>query len=129
MTNYPTKFFKDMYLDYVNNYATIKLFAEHHGWSVIEARAIIDLGREKHTQDTNTTTKKERFECLMGKYRDLKDELLDHTEEFHDAMLFDIEGFAEERDIDAELVETLEMQVNAFVHILRGYEQLDYTYS
>jgi hypothetical protein len=129
MTNYPTKFFKDMYLDYVNNYATIELLAEHNNWSVEEARAIIALGREKHTQNTDITPKKERFEHLMERYRDLKDELLSYTEDFHDAMLFDIEGFAEERTIDAELIDTLETQVNAFEHILRGYEQLDYTYS
>jgi hypothetical protein len=129
MTNYPNKFFKDMYLDYVNNYATIEVFAEHNGWSIDEAKAIVDLGREKHTQHTNNVSKKERFQTLLRRYFDLKDEILEYDGEFHDAMLFDFEGYQQERDVDAELLENLETQVDAFEHILAGYKKINYEYA
>jgi hypothetical protein len=35
-----------MYLDWVNNYLTVEVFAEHYGLSVPTAQAMIDLGRE-----------------------------------------------------------------------------------
>jgi hypothetical protein len=129
MTNYPNKFFKDMYLDYVNNYVSTGVFAEDNGWSIEEAKAIIDLGREKYTQHNNNVSNKERYDVLMAKYYELKDEIMEHDESFHDAMYFDIEGYRQERDIDAELLENLETQVDAFEHILAGYKKINYEYS
>jgi hypothetical protein len=32
------------YLDWVNNYLTIEVFAEHRGLSIVEAEALIKLG-------------------------------------------------------------------------------------
>jgi hypothetical protein len=68
---------------------------------------------------------------LLTKYDDLKDELLDYTDEFHDSMLYDIQGYREEVYEDAigedELV-TLKKQVKAFELILKGYKGIKYIY-
>lgn len=129
MTNYPNKFFKDMYLDYVNNYASVSLFAEHNGWSEVEAEAILALGCEKHKQHTRYKSKRECFKTLLRRYDDLKDEILEHEDGFHDSMHFDIDGYRQERDVDAELLENLETQVDAFEHILAGYKKINYEYA
>ena len=118
-----------MYLDYVNNYVSTGVFAEDNGWSIEEAKAIIDLGREKYAQHNNNVSNKERYDVLMAKYYELKDEIMEHDESFHDAMYFDIEGYEQERDIDSELLENLETQVDAFEHILAGYKKINYEYS
>ena len=36
----------ETYLDWVNNYLTIELYAEHHGLTDKQAAALIELGRE-----------------------------------------------------------------------------------
>jgi len=36
----------DIYLDWVTNYLTIELFAEHHGLFPKEAKRLIELGRD-----------------------------------------------------------------------------------
>jgi hypothetical protein len=37
---------ESMYLDYVNNFLTLKRFAEYHGIDIDEAATIIQEGRE-----------------------------------------------------------------------------------
>ena len=68
---------------------------------------------------------------LLSKYYDLKDELLDYTDEFHDSMLYDIQGYREEVYEDAigenELA-ALKKQVKAFELILKGYKGINYIY-
>ena len=39
------------------------------------------------------------MEKLLEEYFDLKDMLLDYTDEFHDAMFYDIQGYYEEIDL------------------------------
>lgn len=36
------------YLDYINNYLTIEVYAEHNGLSVEEAKQIIAIGKGLH---------------------------------------------------------------------------------
>ncbi len=36
------------YLDYVNNYLTASAYADHHGLTIKQAQALIQLGRECH---------------------------------------------------------------------------------
>ena len=77
---------------------------------------------------------------LLTKYDDLKDELLDYTDELHDSMLYDIQGYREEvyeYAIGEEVYEyaigedelaTLKKQVKAFELILKGYKGIKYIY-
>ena len=37
-----------IYLDWVNNYLTVEVFAEHYGLTEYEAHDVIDFGREAH---------------------------------------------------------------------------------
>ena len=73
------------------------------------------------------------MEKLLEEYFDLKDMLLDYTDEFYDAMLYDIEGyyekvyFSDEEDREY-YAKVLTKQVNAFKSILEGYKQIDYTF-
>ncbi len=73
------------------------------------------------------------MEKLLEEYFDLKDMLLDYTDEFHDAMFYDIQGYYEEIDFSDEedceyYAKVLTKQVNAFKSILEGYKQIDYTF-
>ena len=76
-------------------------------------------------------TIEERVLELLSKYDDLKDELLDYTDELHDSMLYDIQGYREEiyeDGIGEDEVATLKKQVKAFEMILKGYKGIKYIY-
>tara|TARA_R110002124_G_scaffold110669_2_gene264166 strand:+ start:204 stop:383 length:180 start_codon:yes stop_codon:yes gene_type:complete len=45
MTN---KFLQDIFLDWINNYLTRELFAEHNELTIKEATILIELGRSVH---------------------------------------------------------------------------------
>lgn len=62
----------------------------------------------------------------LEKYSQLKDELLEFTEEYHDSMYFDIEGYYEDSFVD--MVE-LENQVKAFEMLLEALKKIKYTYA
>ena len=63
---------------------------------------------------------------LIDRYMDLKDELLEFTDEHHDNMLWDVMGYCEEDDID---IDTLKKQVKAFEMMLEAHKLIEYTYS
>lgn len=42
------KTLQTMYLDFVNNYLTIQVYAEHNDLTDDEARTVLKLGREVH---------------------------------------------------------------------------------
>jgi hypothetical protein len=67
-----------------------------------------------------------KFKALLKRYSTIKDELLDFTEEHHDGMLFDIEGYWDTFDLDD--LETLEKQVQAFEMMLTAYKSINYIY-
>jgi hypothetical protein len=71
-------------------------------------------------------TKIEKFEMLLRKYSEIKDELLNYTEEHHDNMLFDIEGYWNTFDLDE--IDSLEEQVKTFEVMLTLYKNINYIY-
>lgn len=66
---------------------------------------------------------------LLGRYLQVKDNLLDLTEDYHDAMLFDIEGYYNTRNLDAEELQELEDRVKNFEQLLECLKKIDYTYA
>ncbi len=38
----------NLYLDYFNNYLTVSTFAEHHGLTPVQAKTLLDMGRDVH---------------------------------------------------------------------------------
>jgi len=70
---------------------------------------------------------------LIRQYARIKDELLEYTEEHHDAMHYDIQGYCESFITcivieDVEL-EELQQKVKGFERLLDAYKNLpDYTY-
>jgi hypothetical protein len=63
----------------------------------------------------------------IHRYDEIKDELMEFTDEFHDDMMYDIEGYCSEQlddDDKADLVK----QVEAFENILKGYKALNYKF-
>lgn len=66
---------------------------------------------------------------LLARYSKVKDDLLDFTEEHHDAMLFDIEGYEYTRNLDAEELQELEDRVKNFEQLLECLKKIDYTYA
>lgn len=40
----------DLYLEYINDFLTIERFAEYLDISVVQCRALIDIGREFHNE-------------------------------------------------------------------------------
>jgi len=76
-----------------------------------------------------------KFYKLLNEYDELKDKIMDHNENFHDGMYYDIQGYSEiyeyELENDEERtneIETLNKQVKACRMLLKGLESLNYTY-
>ena len=72
----------ELYLDYVNNFVTVKRFAEHYGLSIDGANLVINQGRELQKPIELQITKREflsyYFESGLKKERDsIKDCLMD----------------------------------------------------
>lgn len=40
----------DLYLEFINDFLTTERFAEYLGISVVQCRALVDLGREFHNE-------------------------------------------------------------------------------
>lgn len=71
---------------------------------------------------------------LLNEYYRIKDDLLDHTEEYHDAMLFDWMGYNEslsEDGVEDFDIDSLERVVKAHRGLLKAFKDIDevgYTY-
>lgn len=63
----------------------------------------------------------------IHRYAELKDELMDYTDEFYDDMMYDIEGYYSEQ-LDDDDKTDLVKQVEAFENILKGYKALNYKF-
>ena len=63
----------------------------------------------------------------LKRYSAIKDELMEYTDRFHDAMLYDIEGYNSEES-DADDIKDLIVQVDAFESILKGFKTLKYKF-
>ncbi len=44
---------RQLYLDYVNDYLTVEVFAEHHGLSVGDAYLVLQAGKRLHEDYAN----------------------------------------------------------------------------
>ena len=64
---------------------------------------------------------------LLRRYDEIKDELLDYTDNFHDAMMYDIEGYYSEELNDDDKAD-LAKQVESFESILKGFKTLKYKF-
>jgi hypothetical protein len=64
---------------------------------------------------------------LLRRYDEIKDELMNYTDDFYDAMMSDINGYYEE-DIDDDDKADLVKQVEAFENILKGFKALKYKF-
>ncbi len=76
-----------------------------------------------------------KFYKLLNEYDELKDKIMEHNENFHDGMYYDIQGYSEiyqyELETDEERaneIETLNKQVKACRMLLKGLESLSYIY-
>ena len=63
---------------------------------------------------------------LLRRYDEIKDELMDYTDDFHDDMMYDIQGYCSL--LDDEDKADLAKQVEAFENILKGYKALKYKF-
>ena len=70
-----------------------------------------------------------KYSKLLIEYSIIKDELLEYTDEFHDSMLYDIQGFNGAEQLQIDFLPELEAQVKAFRLILKGYKAINYTFS
>jgi len=64
---------------------------------------------------------------LLRRYNEITNELMDYTDDLHDAMMYDIEGYYSEH-LDDEDKADLAKQVEAFENILKGYKALKYKF-
>jgi hypothetical protein len=78
-------------------------------------------------KQTFKTTERKCLE-LIKIYSDLKDELLDYTEEYHDSMHWDIVGFYESLDEGDFYIEELENQIKAVQNLINGLKKLNFTF-
>ena len=49
MKNLKGKTYKDLYLDYLNNFLTVEAFADYYGITISQANTAINIGRIQHT--------------------------------------------------------------------------------
>lgn len=72
----------------------------------------------------------EEYRDLIHEYESIKEELIEYTEEFHDAMLFDIEGYVDRfYDKDYSDIDDLRNQIKSFRLILEGLKTMKYVFS
>jgi len=76
-----------------------------------------------------------KFYTLLNEYDELKDKIMEHDDNYHDGMYYDIQGYSEiyeyELENDEEKtneIETLNKQVKACRMLLKGLESLNYIY-
>ena len=79
-------------------------------------------------KETFKTTERKKCLELIKIYSDLKDELLDYTEEYHDSMHWDIIGFYESLDEGDFYIEELENQIEAVQNLINGLKKLNFTF-
>ena len=79
-------------------------------------------------KETFKTTERKKCLELIKIYSDLKDELLDYTEEYHDSMHWDIVGFYESLDEGDFYIEELENQIEAVQNLINGLKKLNFTF-
>lgn len=66
---------------------------------------------------------------MVEEYYQLKEDIMEYTEEFHDAMLFDYEGYVEAfYNEDYDEFDDLNNQVKAFRKILEGLKEIKYVF-
>lgn len=67
---------------------------------------------------------------LISEYNQIKDELLDYTEAYHDAMYFDIDGYLEQSaQGDYSDLEALRCQIVAVRLLLKAHKNIKYVFS
>lgn len=67
---------------------------------------------------------------LISEYNQIKDELLDYTEAYHDAMYFDIDGYLEQiAQGDYSDLEALRCQIVAVRLLLKEHKNIKYVFS
>jgi len=71
---------------------------------------------------------------LIDIYFTIKDELLDHTDEYHDNMYWDIQGYYQELEMleneedEAYYVGLIKQQVKAFTDLKTALDQINYVF-
>jgi hypothetical protein len=66
---------------------------------------------------------------LIREYNQIKDELLDYTDAYHDGMYFDIEGYAEQiAQGEYDDLEALRCQIVAVRLLLKAHKNLKYIF-
>lgn len=77
---------------------------------------------------SETTTNRKKALDLLKLYSDLKDELLEYTDLYHDSMYWDIIGFYESLDEGDFYIEELESQVRAVQDLINGFKNLNFMF-
>jgi len=77
---------------------------------------------------SETTTNRKKSLDLLKLYSDLKDELLEYTDQYHDSMHWDIIGFYESLDEGDFYIEELESQVRAVQDLINGFKNLNFMF-
>ena len=72
----------------------------------------------------------EELDNLLMEYKNIKDSLIEFTDNFHDDMQYDIDGYWDYYSlIDERDIKDLKIQVEAFKNLLKGYRKLQYKFN
>jgi hypothetical protein len=78
---------------------------------------------------TMKSTRVQYLELLVA-YNDLRDEIQDHTEEYHDSMYWDYSGYVDRyAEGDYDEIDDLRNQVEAFELMLKALCKIKYIFS
>ena len=82
----------------------------------------------------NELVLKDDFNSLIDTYIELKDEIINYSDEYHDTMFFDIEGYIEYYNDDKDSIDLISLldTVKKFELLLKGlkaYNETEIIYS
>lgn len=71
-----------------------------------------------------------QYKELIDQYWKLKDEIIEFTDDYHDAMYWDCEGYIEDyMEGEYDTIDELRNQVEAFTLLLEALKKINYIYS
>jgi hypothetical protein len=78
----------------------------------------------------NQKSKRAQYKELLDQYWNLKDEIMQFTDDYHDAMYYDFEGYHEYyMDGEYDYMDELRNQVEAFTLLLSALTKIKYVFS
>ncbi len=102
-------------------------FSEHFMWFEDQSDAEDEVAELLASEAYQSWKTDAPIRDALKRYSEIRDELMQYTDRFHDDMSYDIDGYNTE-ECDADDIKDLIAQVDAFESILKGLKALRYKF-